>query len=187
MPATKIPKHAKRVFKGVIFDVYHWRQKMFDGGTKTFEIVRRQDTVLVLATVNNKIVVIKQKQPAMDWFYSVPAGRMDEPDETPKQAALRELLEETGLRPKRMKLWQRQRHTGKVVFNVYIYVAQDCTKVAKQQLDWGEKIMVKYVTFEQLLKLASHPKFYSGELQTIFLLARLNKTAKRHLKKAIFS
>ncbi len=186
MPATQVPNHAKRVFKGVIFDVYHWKQKMFDGSKKTFEIIKRQHTVLVVATVKNKIVILKQKQPAMEWFYSVPSGRMDIPGEGPKQTALRELLEETGLKPKRMKLWRTVRHTGKVVFNVYIYVAQDCVKVAKQQLDQGEKITVKYLTFEQLLKLAAHERFYEGELQKDFLLAKLNKSIKRKLKKVIF-
>lgn len=34
----KIPSTAKRVFKGIIFDVYRWEQEMFDETTSTFEI-----------------------------------------------------------------------------------------------------------------------------------------------------
>ena len=30
----KIPNNAKRVFKGVIFDVYQWEQEVFDGMSK---------------------------------------------------------------------------------------------------------------------------------------------------------
>ena len=33
----KVPKQAKRVFKGVIFDVYQWEQEMFDGTKEIFE------------------------------------------------------------------------------------------------------------------------------------------------------
>lgn len=32
-----IPDHAKCVFKGVIFDVYQWEQKLYNGTTTTFE------------------------------------------------------------------------------------------------------------------------------------------------------
>ncbi len=186
MPATRVPSHAKRVFKGVIFDIYHWKQKMYDGGTATFEIARRQDTVLVIATIRERVVVVYQKQPAMPAHYSVPAGRMDKFDETPKQAALRELLEETGLKPKIFRLWKVHRNEGKVVHNVYIFIANDCVKVARQNLDSGEKIKVKYLSFDQFLKLAEHKDFYRGALQIDLLLARLNKSTKRKLKKTIF-
>ncbi len=37
----KIPPNAKRVFKGIIFDVYQWQQKMFDGSKETFEMLKR--------------------------------------------------------------------------------------------------------------------------------------------------
>jgi ADP-ribose pyrophosphatase len=120
MPATRVPKHAKRVFKGVIFNVWQWPQKMYDGSTKTFEIITRHHTVVVIPEMNGKIVIIKQQQPRMKWFYSVPAGRMDVPGESPKEAALRELREETGLKPTRMKLWKKIPNTGKVVHNLYI-------------------------------------------------------------------
>jgi len=32
----KIPKDAKLVFKGKIFDVYQWQQKVYDGTTVTY-------------------------------------------------------------------------------------------------------------------------------------------------------
>jgi len=42
-----IPDHAKRVFKGVIFDVYQWEQEMYDGARTIFEKVKRTDVVVV--------------------------------------------------------------------------------------------------------------------------------------------
>ena len=187
MSITKVPKHAKRVFKGVIFDVHQWQQKMYDGKTKTFEIIKRQDTVIVIPTIGNKIVLEKQKQPAMKWFYSVPSGRMDKEGETPRQTALRELLEETGLRPKKIRLWKKFQRTGKVIHNIYIFIANDCEKVAEMNLDGGEKITIQLLTFEQFLKLSDHPNFYEGgELSTIIFKARLNPKLKQEFKKAIF-
>lgn len=188
MPATKIPKHAKRVFKGVIFDVYQWPQKMFDGSIRTFEVTRRQDTVIIIPVMKNrKIAITKQKQPAMDWFYSVPAGRLDIPGEKPRQTAIRELREEAGLKPGKMKLWKTLCHRGKVMFNIYYFIAQDCIKVGPQELDGGEKIKIEYVSFEDFLKLSSNPRVYESELTIDLLRARLDSRKKVELKKAIYN
>jgi ADP-ribose pyrophosphatase len=187
MSITRVPKNAKRVFKGVIFDVYQWPQKMYDGSMATFEILKRPDTVLIIPTIGDKILIHRQKQPRMDWFYSVPAGRMDKKGESAKQAALRELLEETGLRPKRIKLWKKYITPGKIVHTVHIFIAQDCEKVAKMAPDGGEKIHNKMVTFDQFLKFSDHPEFHAGEILTDMLRARLSKAGYQRLKKTIFS
>ena len=42
-----IPANAKKVFHGVIFDVYQWEQEMFDGTKEIFEKLKRPDTVVV--------------------------------------------------------------------------------------------------------------------------------------------
>jgi len=186
MPRTKVPQHAKRVFKGVIFDIHQWPQKMYDGSTRTFEIAKQKDTVLVIATVGEKIVVLKQRQPAMDWFYSIPAGRVDDGEKGPRQAAARELLEETGLKPRKMKLWKKMANPGKLVHNLYVFIAQDCVKVAEQALDGGEKIEVRYLSYGQFLKLAQDPHCYRGDILIDMLLATVNKTYRQELKQVIF-
>lgn len=67
----KIPLNARRVFKGIIFDVYQWEQKMFDGSFKTFEMLKRLNTVEIIAIQNNKILLSKQSQPNKENFYSL--------------------------------------------------------------------------------------------------------------------
>ncbi len=47
--AKTIPEQAELKFHGVIFDVYQWPQEMFDGSTETFEMLRRADTVKIIA------------------------------------------------------------------------------------------------------------------------------------------
>ena len=44
MDKQQLPKNAKRVFKGKIFDVYQWDQKMFDNSVEIFEKMKRTDT-----------------------------------------------------------------------------------------------------------------------------------------------
>ena len=40
--AHLIPPEAKCVFRGKIFDVYQWPQRLYDGSTATFEMLRRR-------------------------------------------------------------------------------------------------------------------------------------------------
>ena len=58
---NKLPKNARRVFKGEIFEVWQWPQKMYDGSTETFEMLKRPDTTQVIATVGDKIALLIQK------------------------------------------------------------------------------------------------------------------------------
>lgn len=53
---------AKLVFKGVRFDTYQWRQKQFDGSTATFEVVKRDDTVVIIPVIDGQIVVVNEQQ-----------------------------------------------------------------------------------------------------------------------------
>jgi len=181
-----IPKYAKKVFKGIIFDVYQWPQKMFDGSVATFEVIRRQNTVIVIPTVKDKIVAIKQKQPGTSWFYCTPSGRMDIPGETPKAAALRELLEETGMVPKKMFLWKKVARKGKLISNIYFYIARDCLAVSLQKLDSGEKILVELMSFKDYIKLAESNQQHLEESYIDMLKAKYDKKYRSYLKKVIF-
>ncbi len=55
-----IPEHAKKVFSGVIFDVYHWEQEMFDGSRATFEKVKRADTVGVYGVLDDGRILLTE-------------------------------------------------------------------------------------------------------------------------------
>jgi len=95
-PKVKIPKSAKNVFKGLIFDVYQWEQKLFDGSLATFERLKRVDTVNVIpVTRDRKIILLHQRQPGTALFTGFAGGRIDG-NEGVAEAAERELLEETG-------------------------------------------------------------------------------------------
>jgi hypothetical protein len=70
-----IPNHAKKVFAGKTFDVYHYEQKMFDGSTQIFEKLKRNHSVDIIAvTKENKILVIHEEQPGRKPFVSLVSG-----------------------------------------------------------------------------------------------------------------
>jgi ADP-ribose pyrophosphatase len=184
---NKLPKNAKRVFKGVIFDVWQWKQKMFDGSHATFEKLIRADTVNVIAVVDNKkIILLRQKQP--DWKKSkntLAGGRVDG-DESPIEAAKRELLEETGYVSKKWILWKKINPYGKIVWTVYNFIARDCVKKQNPHPDAGEKMKARLVGFEEFLKLSEDPNFYEGELKYSLLRARFDPKYRKEFKKLLF-
>jgi ADP-ribose pyrophosphatase len=156
--AKLVPESATRVFKGVIFDVYQWQQELFDGRTTTFEMLKRPDTVQVIAVKDNKIIILNQEQPGQGTFYDIPSGRHDVESETELEAAQRETLEETGMRFASWNLVRCHQPHTKIDWLVYTYVATDFIQEVAQKLDAGERIEVFSKSFEEAKELVGNPK-----------------------------
>jgi ADP-ribose pyrophosphatase len=159
----KIPAEAKRVFKGIIFDVYQWPQKMFDGTESTFEMLKRPNTIEVIAIKDGKIVLAHQSQPTKPDFYSLFGGRAEE-NEEPMETAKRELLEESGLSSQKWELYKIFHPSHKIDWDIYTYIAKDCKKVAEPELDSGEQIEIKECTFDEFVEIVLSEKYWGNEL-----------------------
>lgn len=164
----KIPSEAKRVFQGEIFDVYQWEQKMFDGSTETFEMLKRPDTVQVIPVVGNKIFLTYEEQPRHKRGVGLFGGRVDDGEE-PLAAAKRELLEEAGLASEDWELWRRYEPYHKIEWTVYYFIARNCVKTREPKLDAGEKIDVRPVSFEEFVKFVAGPEIHAGEFSADIL------------------
>lgn len=150
--ATLIPEQAERVFKGTIFDVYHWQQEMFDGSFETFEMLKRPDSVSIIAVHDDKLVIVREQQPGSEPWFGLPAGRHDHSEESELVAAQREMKEETGLTFKQWKLLHVGQPSGKLEWFDYIFLATDLLAEEPQNLDVGEKIEVHYMSLEELMQ-----------------------------------
>jgi ADP-ribose pyrophosphatase len=165
--ARLVPPGAKLVFKGIIHDVYQWEQKMYDGRYQTFEMLKRPDTVKVVAVKDGKIVILKQTQPDDDeYFYDVPGGRHDDDSEDELKAAKRELLEETGMSFHNWKLLTVRPASGKVDQLIYTFLASGFIHQVDQKLDAGEKIELKLMSLDEvkLLTRASNARYLPSEI-----------------------
>lgn len=149
--AIVIPEHAQRVFKGVIFDVYQWQQTMFDGSTKTFEMLRRPDTVQIMVVRDGQVLLVNDEQPGRSARIHLPGGRVDESDDSWEAAARRELREETGLVCADWKLVDVHQPVAKMEWFVATYLALEVTEELEQQLDVdGEKITPLWRSFDEV-------------------------------------
>lgn len=181
-----IPKQAKRVFKGILFDIYQWQQKLFDGSVTTFEKIKRPGTVMVLpVTDKGKIILTEQEQPIEGKFIGALGGIVDRGEKV-FAAAQRELLEESGYKAKTWILWDAVQMINKIDWPVYTFIAKDLVKVQEMTPDAGEKIKLIPVGFNQFLKLCADKKFRDTEIALKILRAKNNPTEMAKIKKQFF-
>lgn len=178
----KMPKNAKKVFKGEIFDVYQWPQKGYDGKIRTFERLKRTDTAMIIpVTENGKIIIAKQEQPCKKPFVGLVGGRLDE-GEKPLQAAKREFLEETGYKAKEWILFNAVAPVGKIDWTIFTFIAKGCYKVAEQNLDGAEKVKLMFVDFDEFVKIVLKEDFGDLEIKIKLLEAKLDPLKMKKLK-----
>lgn len=182
----KIPPHAKKVFQGVIFSVYQWQQKMFDGSTETFEMLKRPNTIEIIATQGEKILLSRQSQPNKPNYYSLFGGRAEE-NEDPLVTAKRELLEEAGLASDDWQLIRSYQPMHKIDWDIYLFVARNCKKVAEPTLDPGEKIETIECSFDEFMTVVEHDEYWGNELALDLYKMKQNGTLNEFKKKILHS
>jgi 8-oxo-dGTP pyrophosphatase MutT (NUDIX family) len=156
--ARLVPSNAKRVFEGVIYDVYHWPQELFDGSVATFEILKRQDSVKVIAVKDGAIIILDDEQPTHERSIALPGGRHDIDSETELQCAKRELLEETGLSFKNWKLIGVKQLNIEIDWLTYVFLADGFEGQKPAHADGGERIAVRELSYAEVTALpADYP------------------------------
>jgi len=127
--------------------------EMPDGATKNFYIKITKPAVCVLAlTEDNKVITVEQYRPGPDrTLNELPGGYMEE-GETPEQAAIRELREETGYEGD-VQFVTECFDDAYTTMNRTCFVATNCKCVGEQQLDSAEFINVKLVDLSDFLKI----------------------------------
>ena len=101
MDLTEKTLASQLIYDGKVVHLYKDTVSLPDGGSSTREIVRHVGAVCILPlTAQNEVVLERQYRYAIgQTLIEIPAGKLDSPDEDVREAALRELREETGLVP----------------------------------------------------------------------------------------
>lgn len=137
----------------------------------------------ILPTSGNKIIIVHEQQPSLGSWDGLVGGRMDE-GEIPLEAAKRELLEETGMTSNKWLLIKTFDYPhSQIDWQIYLFIAKDCKKIAKQHLDPGEKIKVRVITLNQLLKMRGR---LGPDIMLYFSEIRNDKKRLNQFRKKLF-
>ncbi len=130
------------IYAGPVFGIRRDDVIEPSGVRATREVVTHPGSVVVLPVLpDGRILLIRQYRYATrQYLWELVAGRMD-PGETPKVAAARELIEETGYRAKRMRLFLDVFPTpGFLEERMFILLAEGLT-AGKAEPEEDEKII----------------------------------------------
>ena len=89
---------SQSLYRGVIIDVYRDTVRLPDGNEAFRELIRHNGAVCVVPLTDaGEVLCVRQyRYPFGRVTVEIPAGKLDSPDEDHREAALRELREETG-------------------------------------------------------------------------------------------
>jgi ADP-ribose pyrophosphatase len=142
------------VYEGPVFGVRRDEVLEPGGMRATREVVTHSGSVVVLPVLDDgRVVLIRQyRHAARQYLWELVAGRIDA-GETPKRAAARELLEETGYRAKRFSVFLDVFPTpGFVEERMFILLAEGL-KAGEAQPEEDEKIEVRTYSVKELKQM----------------------------------
>ena len=120
--------------------------------------VVEKDVVVILAFVDGKTIIFERhyRAPIGKWILELPAGHVER-GETPKEAAKKELYEETGYRAQNMNLlYKAYVSPGLLTTMSYTYLATRLTK--HEKTDMGEMLEVEEIKFSDAYAMVKSNK-----------------------------
>ena len=120
--------------------------------------VVEKDVVVILAFVDGKTIILERhyRAPIGKWILELPAGHVER-GETPKEAAKKELYEETGYRAQNMKLlYKAYVSPGLLTTMSYTYLSTRLTK--HEKTDMGEMLEVEEIKFSDAYAMVKSNK-----------------------------
>ncbi len=150
------------VAHGAIIDYYQDTMQIPNGNIAKWDFIKHKGAAAVVPIdEQGRLIMVRQYRNALERYtLEIPAGGLQTPEEPTRDAAARELSEETGYHCDQLELLLSIRTT--VAFcneKIDIYVAEHLTS-GKQHLDEDEYVQVKAYPLEELVE-----KIYAGEIQ----------------------
>ena len=117
------------------------------------EIIEQKSASAVLAFEGTKVILVKQNRFPHGYVLEIPAGTLNK-NENPRACAIRELIEETGYKPKKLKhLIDYYPNVGYNTQFIHCYVAQEIEKISEIKLEPDEFFTLVKIDFKKLLNM----------------------------------
>ncbi len=139
------------IYEGAVFGIRRDEVIEPSGVRTTREMITHPGSVVVLPVLpDGRILLVQQyRYAARQYLWELVAGRMD-PGETPRQAAERELIEETGYRAKRLRIFAEFFPTpGFLEEKMFLLLAEGLTP-GKAEPEGDERIISRSYNHKQL-------------------------------------
>jgi 8-oxo-dGTP pyrophosphatase MutT (NUDIX family) len=148
----------KRAYKTPIFDLFKIERESSTGKRGSFVILESPDWVNVIPITADEegrecfLMVRQYRQGGQCLTLEFPGGLID-PGETPEQAAVRELREETGYEAEKIFLAGRINPNPAFMSNCCsTYIAQGLRRTSEQDLDENELVDYELVPVDDLVR-----------------------------------
>lgn len=149
----------QEIFKGRILNLWVDTVQLQDGHTSYREIVDHKNAVAVLPVVNDQIFFVKQFRKAVEKVLTeIPAGLI-EADELAETAAVRELQEEIGLKPKKLVFLGKMLPSPGFTNETTMLYYADSFEESRLEPDDDEFIQVVKMPVRTVKKLFQQGKF----------------------------
>lgn len=101
----EVPVSEETAFNGILIDVSHMQVTLPNGKTATREIVHHKGGAAVVPVdQDGNVYLVRQHRVAVDTLtLEIPAGKLEYKGADPRESAIRELEEETGLRAEKVE------------------------------------------------------------------------------------
>lgn len=154
----------ERCYQGNIFAVDHLEVELPDGKKSTRDVVENADAVCIVAVDRQmKLLLVKQYRIAAGCVMAeIPAGKLEK-GESPRDGALRELMEETGCIPQKLEyLFGLKMTPGFVTETVHYFLATDLVFETARP-DEGEFLEIERVDFDEAVEDIMAGRFIDGK------------------------
>ena len=158
-----LKQNKKKVYDGKNISVnihnVSFRKKKFKR-----EIIEQKSASAVLAfDGKGNVLLVKQHRFPHGFVFEIPAGTLEK-NEKPRVGAIREFIEETGYKPKKLKhLIDYYPFIGYNTQKIHCYVAQDIEKVSEMKLEYDEFLTLVKINFKKLLKMIMSGKIVDSK------------------------
>jgi len=158
-----LKQNKKKVYDGKNISVnihnVSFRKKKFKR-----EIIEQKSASAVLAfDGKGNVLLVKQHRFPHGFVFEIPAGTLEK-NEKPRVGAIREFIEETGYKPKKLKhLIDYYPFLGYNTQKIHCYVAQDIEKVSEMKLEYDEFLTLVKINFKKLLKMIMSGKIVDSK------------------------